>query len=149
MAMCYAIAFAFLLSQGLQRDGWLRQAARLTFALGATAALAAVLGFYGDGLSTGHYGEYRMSLDAPWCDAGYSMWACPKGGGYEASHYLGCGALVLTAIALGLTFRLGLARMLRRHAALVGVMLLLTLFAITHRVRFGPHLIASWPLPFS
>lgn len=147
MAMCYAIMLAFLLSQGLRDGGWHWQAARLAAALGLTAAWAGLLGFYGTGLGTGAYGEYRMALDAPWCDDGYSLWACPKGGGYESYNYLGLGTLLLIALALLSARPRRLIQTLRQHAGLVSIMVLLTLFAVTHRVHFGPQLIASWPLP--
>lgn len=147
MAMCYAITLAFLLSDAQRHGNWGQQLARLAAALGATAVLAAVLGFYGAGLGTGGYGEYRMALDAPWCDDGYSLWGCPKGGGYESYNYLGLGALLLITLALLATGPRRLAAIVRQHAALTIIMVLLALYAVTHRIHFGTQLIASWPLP--
>lgn len=147
MAMCYAITLAFLLGEGARSGAWGRQSLRLACALGCTALLAWLLGFYGTGLGTGAYGEYRMALEAPWCDDGYSLWACPKGGGYESYNYLGFGVLLLIALALLTTPLRNLAVRLRQHLGLSTVLAMLTLFAITHRIHFGPQLVASWPLP--
>lgn len=146
MAMCYAIACAFLLSEGLRHGDWARQAVRLVATLALTAGLAALCGYFGANLGTGGYGDYRMALEAPFCDDGYTLWPCPKGGGYEAYNYVGFGTLILLFGAITLTRR-RLAATLRQHGALVIVLLLLTLFAISHRIHIGPQLWFELPLP--
>ncbi|HEY1935172.1 MAG TPA: DUF6311 domain-containing protein [Acetobacteraceae bacterium] len=67
-------------------------------------------------------------------------------GQWEGYDYLGAGALLLIALALMLRLR-ALPGQLRRHWVLAAALLVLTIWAISDRVYFGPVLLAAYPVP--
>lgn len=146
MAMCYAVYAAFLLDTGLRHGQWPRQAARLLVTVAITLTLAALLGYFGSGLSTHGYGQYGLALTAPWCGGDSSPWlSCHPGTG-ESYAYLGAGALLLLALA-AIACRRAIPGLARNHAGLLLMCALLTLFAITHRIHIGTDLVGEVPLP--
>ncbi len=104
------------------------------------------------------FGEDSMNLMAPWWPqtSGMFNWTgiywLTRGsigatnGQYEGYSYLGLGAVLAVSMA---AIRLGrrLPRLAVRHWPLALALLVLTIWAVSNRIYFGPVLIASYPLP--
>ena len=67
-------------------------------------------------------------------------------GQYEGYCYLGAGVLFLAAVAVWMRGR-AIPGLLRRHWALTLAIVMLTVWAVSNRVWFGPVLVLSYPLP--
>jgi hypothetical protein len=67
-------------------------------------------------------------------------------GQYEGWNYLGAGALLLTAISVLWSPR-GIGAALRRHAALVAVLFVLCVWAVSNRMYFGAYLLLAYEPP--
>lgn len=146
MAMCYAIFIAFLIDDGRHEGAWLVQLRRLIIALAITLLLMALLGYFGGGLSAGGYGNYTLSVNSLWCGGESSvLFSCDPGPG-EHYAYLGAGVLLLLVLAAVLCGA-RLPGLLRAHAGLVLVCILLVAFALSHHIYLGSKQIASYPLP--
>lgn len=146
MAMCYAVYAAFLIDTGRRHGQWPRQIGRLLTTVTLTLVLAALLGYFGGGLSTHGYGQYGLGLTAPWCGGESSHWlSCHPGNG-ESYAYLGAGVLLLVVLSAAACWR-AVPGLVRQHAGLLCMCGLLILFAVTHRIHIGADLVADLPLP--
>jgi hypothetical protein len=110
-------------------------------------------GFFalGEGLAGGDYGRWRMDLLAPIDGGGWSLLLpdLPNVAHSEAaSSYLGAGSLLLILLGGIVALRRRWIRPgLSRHAPLLRVLLLMTLFAITHQVTLLGQTLFTVPLP--
>jgi hypothetical protein len=160
--MTAAIAGAFFL------DAWVRRSMpRAWAALGLVAVPAiGLLLFWGFGLAgssgltavTIPFGEASMNLMSPFWpqSSGAFQWTglylLTRGSigatrdQYEGFAYLGLGSLLLVGVALCLWWR-GLPRLTIAHWPLALALLVLTVWAVSNRIYFGPYLIGSYPLP--
>lgn len=67
-------------------------------------------------------------------------------GQWEGYDYLGAGTLLLVLIALGLGFR-ALPAQISKHWVLACCLFVLTIWAVSDKIYFGPALLASYPVP--
>jgi hypothetical protein len=143
-AMCYPVFVATLADQALSGKGWKAQGGLLVLSLIVIAGVGAVLGYFGHGNTvTGGFGEHALNLAAPVC--GGSLVECP----FDASPvygegftYFGAGALLV--ILAGMALRAGsFVSMFRRYPALIVLMLLFFLYALSPTVRWGSHVAVS------
>lgn len=156
--MTYAVTLALLLER--RKPG--RAALYLGGNLAATAALGWALGLFAAGGSAGGgaeatYGYFCMNLNALWNPVGvngvdWSLFLPAQNqvrGNYDAFAYLGLG--VGLALLAGLPFALYRWKkswqVLREHGALVGVCLILSIFAVSHVVTANGATLMVLPLP--
>lgn len=155
--MTYAVTLALLLEYAVTARRWRGPALYLAGDLACTGGLAAALGFFhGTATSGGQalYGYFSMNLNALWNPAGvngtlYSRFLPAQNqvnGNYDAFAYLGLGVLIALPIVLFLARRRLLAH-LRRHWALFGVCVILTVFAVSHVVTANGVTLFALPLP--
>lgn len=154
LAMCTALWFADALARGA-RGG--RRAASILCAL--TVPPVALAGLWLAGYSTVggevepigvHYGYSQLDLTAPFdaVEWGRLLPALPGLRHWEhGGAYLGAGALGVLALGTALGWRSGPAEALRRHGVLLAVLLGMLLFAISHRIAIGGHVLVEIPLP--
>jgi hypothetical protein len=116
-------------------------------AAGAVLLVMAGFGYLGAGGGRG-YGMFAMNLLSPVWPAGSGLLGIPWSpqldatghGGWEGYNWLGAG--LLFGLVLGIALRpAAAARLLRRHAGLVLVLLALTALAVTHEVGFGTRIV--------
>jgi Family of unknown function (DUF6311) len=106
----------------------------------------------GSGLPFGQYGSYSMNLLSPFMPQlsglvpGLGGVIDATGSQYEGFNYLGMGLLLASIIVLPIE-AVWLARNLRRHIVLLVAFVLLTAFAISHRVFAGNSLLFELPMP--
>lgn len=104
-----------------------------------------------DGHVTGAYGAYNLDLLAPF-DGGFwsrLLPALPRPNHTETGgSYLGLGTIGLLLAGGVLAWRHGwLGPALRDNGPLLGVLLLMTVFAVTHQVTLGGRALVTVPLP--
>jgi hypothetical protein len=103
-----------------------------------TGVVAMVLGYFGT-QNPGGFGVYSMNLLSPiypgdsWLFPGFGASPDATGGQYEGYNYLGCGVLLLAAIAILTVSRDCLAR----HGGLILVALALTVLALSDHIYLG------------
>lgn len=161
LAFCYALFLAFLADQALAGEGWGKQIPRLLASIVTIGVVGWVLGYFGHGgTTTFGYGYYSMNLYAPFCGGRFIhcaqsalqhqfseySFADATGGQYEGHNYLGAGTLLLVPFALIAGWR-SLPTLPRRYPALITILMLLTLYAISNRIYLGAQEIFSYPLP--
>ena len=123
---------------------------------GCVAILLFVAGHFGKGTGTSPsgtgYGYFSMNLLSPiWPQRSglfpghYALKTGPDGQ-YEGFNYLGAGVLVLLAVAV-VRFGRSMPTALRRHAALLVILMYLALYAISDAVFVGSHQLLYVPLP--
>ncbi len=150
LAMVCAVFLAYLLQACIDhRLGWKHG----VFFLGGPVAiclLAMLLFGYvtlGHGLPppAGGFGRFSMNLLSPFWpwqsvfgSAGYTLDA--TGGQYEGYNYLGAGVLFLLAMQLAF-LRREWGGLWRRHGALAGISVILTVVALSNAIYLGRHLI--------
>lgn len=145
-AMCLAVLTAALIDVARQRGQWSRSVLVLATALAGAVVLAASMGLFAGGMSTGAYGHHALRLNAPFCGGEGARWlTCDPGGG-ESMAYLGAGALLLVILAVVRPAQPWRA-LAQRHAGLAIVGVLLTLLAISHMIGVGQHILVALPLP--
>lgn len=140
-AMCYPIFIAYLVDQGLSGKGWKDQGKLFVLSLVMVAIVAAVLGYFSHGNTvTSGFGQYALNLAAPFC--GGVLIACPADGTQffnESFTYFGAGAL--TIILAGIVVRAGSTiAVIKRYPALIVLMVLFLLYAVSPTVRWGSHI---------
>lgn len=148
LAMCMAVFLAFLLDLGMAGDHWQWQRLRLAAVLSMLVAAASVLGYLEPGRSTaaGGFGQFSMNLASPFC--GGRLLTCATdgtGGQGEGANFFGAGVWLLLLIVLLLPR--GEQRRRGRFPALVAMLALLTLYALSNKLYLGPRLLLSYPLP--
>lgn len=160
LAFCYALFLAFLADQGIVGEGWGKQLVRLVASVATIAIVGAVLGYFGNDTTTYGFGLYSMNVTAPFC--GSRFYSCisdvtaqhfdkfhfidATGGQYEGFNYLGAGALLLLPLAVIGNWR-AIRTLPRRFPALLAVLVLCTLYALSNKVYVGTDLLVSYPLP--
>jgi hypothetical protein len=98
---------------------------------------------------TGGYGEFSLNLGSPWVPQ--LSGAIPPlrrywiGRPQQVLGYPGLGVLMVWCAALPAVLRR--RPDLRGHAALIGVLLLFTVFAVSNRITLGAHVLLRIPLP--
>lgn len=104
----------------------------------------------GTGTSAAGFGLYRLNLLSIVDPDGWSyVLKDTAGGGAEAgSNFLGLGIILLAVFALTALIKRGarFARAVRAFPVLLGALTGLTVFALSNRVGFGPH-VFEYPLP--
>ncbi len=142
-------------------DGWRER--RLTLRgvcvrfggiVGCSLLVMALGGFFSATRSQfGDYGLYSMNLLSPWVPfpqtqsgqwLGTTMPVITGSNQWEGGAWLGAGTVLLGIFAAP-ALR-DLRANLRRHAVLVGVLVVVTAFAISHRVGIGPREVLTLPL---
>lgn len=119
----------------------------LLVGLAATVAVMMIVGYGGSSMAAAGYGLYSMNLLAPFCDGRlYSCYTDATGGQYEGFNYLGIGVLLLLGWTLLHVSRWGLP-LVRRHPGLLMLALGFTLYAVSHQVYLGQHLLINLTLP--
>lgn len=157
--MTYAVTLALLLEYAVAARRWRGPALFLAGNLACTGGLAAALGFFhGTATSGGQalYGYFSMNLNALWNPAGvngtlYSRFLPAQNqvnGNYDAFAYLGLGVLIALPVVLILA-RKRLRAHLRHHWALLGICVILTVFAVSHVVTANGVTLFTIPLPAS
>lgn len=125
----------------------------------AVAAIAAVMsglwlgGFFvlTDGHVSGGYGDWSLDLVAVFDGGTWSAFLpdLPDNGEFEvAASYLGAGTLGLFALGFASALRAGrMSNATRAHGPLLRILLLMVLFAITHRIVIAGREVLALPLP--
>ena len=157
LAFCYALFLAFLTDQALAGESWSRQALRLLASVVIMCIAGVVFGYFGNGTTTFGFDYYSMNLAAPFC--GGHFFSCANthafsdfhfadatGGQYEGYNYFGAGLLLLLPFAI-LGNRQSIRALPGRYPALLAVLLLMFVYALSNRIFWGTHLLASYPLP--
>jgi hypothetical protein len=160
LAFIFALYAACLGDRAIAFEGWLAQLPRVAATLALLAVTGALLGYYGNAPASVGYGMYSLNLDAPFCGSRFFScvneaaphqfsafhFADATGGQYEGFNYFGAGLLLLLIDVLITQWRAILA-LPRRFPALLFVLLVATLFALSNKIYFGAHLLLSYPLP--
>jgi hypothetical protein len=162
-AMTAAIGAALVLQWILNRDCSVFKAGLVLAALVFAGALPlwAFGVFEGGSLgsATGDSARYSMNLMSPFWPqmSGLFQWTgiywLTRGtigahpGQYEGFNYLGGGALLLIAVALWTEGWSGLLSALRNNLALTATVIVLTLWAISNEIYFGPYKVFSYEMP--
>jgi hypothetical protein len=139
LVMTAALLCAVPLQAALARNwpGLRRAGLPLALALGGTAGLMALAGFFGAGAGDRGFGRFSMNLLSPVAPQFSGLFGGTMldatGGQYEGFNYLGAGALVVVALAWH--------RPPRWMAALLMVLAGLTLLALSSRIYAGPVLL--------
>ena len=155
-AMAGAVVASTILDAWRERRIGARGVAMRVGAIVASSLLVmAVGGFFTATRSQfGDYGLYSMNLLAPWVPfpetasgrwLGTTMPVITGSNQWEGGAWPGLGAVVLLAVALPALRNAGAN--LRRHAVLAGMLVLVALFAVSHRIGIGPHEVLTIPLP--
>lgn len=103
----------------------------------------------GFGGTWGGYGQMQLDLLAPFDGGDWSVFlpdATTADHLDAGNSYLGLGGLVVIGVG-ALAWAFGPRGELRRHWALVGALLALLVFAMSHRVTVGGQQVAALPLP--
>lgn len=154
LAMCTGLWCADSVARGARRGGvaaLMLQVATIPVVVLTGLWLAGYFTVSGDVEPIGvHYGYSQLDLTAPF-DAVEWGWLLPALPGLRhwehGGAYLGAGALMVLALGAVLCWRAGLAEALRRHGALLAVLLGMLLFAMSHRIAIGGHVLVEIPLP--
>ncbi|GFK95057.1 hypothetical protein NNJEOMEG_02910 [Fundidesulfovibrio magnetotacticus] len=152
-AMVFAVFLADLARRALRREARAgRLAWTLAAALGLTAALMALVGYFAAGESgAGGFGVFRLNLNAlfnpldRW--SAYLPRLADGYGDFEGFNYLGLGGMAALALALGLRLARGSRVGLPPLVPLAALCALLTLFALSDRVALGRTELLHIPLP--
>jgi Family of unknown function (DUF6311) len=156
----YLLVMSFVLYAAAVAERWRRGLTRTLPALALVAApgvgLLVVLlaGGYLGALESRwfHFGEWSLNALSPFLLAESTLLPAAKVLGTtdclppEGVNYLGLGGMGLLVAALILAPRASI-RPLRRHLVLCGVLLGLTVFALSNRVQVGNTLVVAYPLP--
>lgn len=126
-------------------------------AAAATVLLIALLSghFRGEAVQDASrgFGTYSMNLLQPLYPQGLLQLPAPlptldaTGGQYEGFNYVGAGGLLLL-LALLILMPKALLSGIRRHWILLGVLFLLTMFALSNRVYFGHTAVLKYRVPY-
>jgi len=104
-----------------------------------------------DGHVSGGYGDWSLDLVAPFDSGTWSVFLpdLPDNGESEVSaSYFGLGTLGLLLLGFSIALRTGsFGAVMRQHGPLLRILLLLALFAITHRIVLAGRDILVLPLP--
>ncbi|HJU70986.1 MAG TPA: DUF6311 domain-containing protein [Paucimonas sp.] len=160
LAFCYPLFLAFLVDQALAGEGWRKQMPRALASVAAIAAVGMVLGYFGHGSTmTFGFGYYSMNLMSPFCggylvactDAiqhqfGAFRFADATGGQYEGYNHFGAGMLLLLPVVLITRWR-SVRALPKRYPALLLVLVLFSIYALSTAVYFGAHEVAAYSLP--
>jgi hypothetical protein len=151
LAFCYTLFLAFLADQAIGGEGWKKQLPRLFASLAAIAVTFVVLGYFSKGTTTPGFGYYSMNLVAPVCAGGMStFYNCGfdgNGGGQgEGFNYFGAGALVMLAFVF-ITQWSAIKALPKRYPALLAVVILLSVYALSTKVYLSTYKIAEYALP--
>ncbi|MEC4718706.1 DUF6311 domain-containing protein [Noviherbaspirillum sp. CPCC 100848] len=137
-AMCYPIFIAYLVDQGLNGKGWKTQGGLFVLSLVTVAAVSAALGYFSQGNTvTAGFGQYSLDLAAPFC--GGTLTPCPFNRAQlngESFTYFGAGALTIILVGIAVRARSFISA-IRRYPALIVLMALFLLYAISPTVRWG------------
>jgi Family of unknown function (DUF6311) len=158
----YLLVMSFVLYAAAVGERWRRGLTRALPAFGLVAVpvaglLVSLLACgYLDALESRwfHYGEWSMNVLSPLLLAESTLLPAARVLGTtdclppEGVNYLGLGGIGLLVAALTLAPR-AFVGPLRRHLVLCGVLLGLTLFALSNRVQLGHTLVVAYPLPGS
>ena len=160
LAFCYALFLAFLADQAIAGEGWKKQLPRLLASVVVISAVGAVLGYFGNGTTTFGFDYYSMNLTAPFC--GSRFYSCiadaaahqfgafhfvdATGGQYEGFNYLGAGLLLLLPFAF-VTNWSTIKALPKQYPALLLVLFLCTLYALSNKVYLGTDALSSYSLP--
>jgi hypothetical protein len=161
LAFIYPLFLALLADQALAGEGWKKQVPRLLASLAALAVTGIVLGYFGHGSTTTFgFGEYSMNLVSPFCGGrligcavetthhqfGAFRFADATGGQYEGYNYFGAGLLLLLPFAIVMRWA-DVKSLPRRYPALIVLLILFTIYALSTTVYFGMSKVASYSLP--
>jgi hypothetical protein len=147
LAFCYPVFLAFLADQAMDNEGWLPQLPRLAASAIVICLTAAVLGYFGKNTVTDGFDHYSSNLASPFCGGRFiPCVADATGGQYEGYDYLGLGLLLLLPAALAWKWRkLGL--LAQRYPALLLILTLFAVYALSTKVYAGSNLLFSYSLP--
>lgn len=146
-AMTLALLGAVPATRLLRGERFLGAGVATGGALAAVAGVMAAFGYLGAS-GDGGYGQFAMNLLSPVWPAGSGVIGLPWSpqldatghGGWEGYNWLGLG--LLAALLVGVLARPRIAgAMLRRHAGLALVLLVLTALAVSHKVGFGTRIV--------
>jgi hypothetical protein len=154
-AMCGIVVAATIFDQWRERRIALAGVlARFGAIAVSTLAVLLLCGFFIAARDFGDYGLYSLNLLSPFVPFPTSMLgtlfhteipSIPDTWQWEGTAYLGAGVALLAILAAP-----ALARWranARRHAVLLGFVVLTLVFAVSNRIGFGAHEIAHVPLP--
>jgi hypothetical protein len=111
-------------------------------------AILAIGGYFSQTLHATGYGHYSMNLLSPFSGGKLGQPLInATGGQHRGFNYLGMGvliALLLTAVM----HRRELPDTIRRYRFLIGILVALTIFAISNQVFYGKHTLIKYPIFF-
>ncbi|HJV84298.1 MAG TPA: DUF6311 domain-containing protein [Noviherbaspirillum sp.] len=150
LAFCYALFIAFLADQALAREGWMKQVPRLLASVVVICAVGYVLGYFGQRTQAAGFGIFSMNVFAPFCasDLGGVYW-CPfdgSGSQGEGFNYLGAGALVMLFYLIATQWE-AIKAQRWHYPALVTILVLFVVYALSNTVYAGPFKVLTYALP--
>lgn len=161
VAFIYPLFLALLADQALAGEGWRKQAPRVLVSLAVIVVAGYALGYFGHGNTTTFgFGYYSMNLVSPFCGGrfiacaaeatrhqfGAFHFADATGGQYEGYNYFGAGLLLLLPCAAAMQWA-GVRALPRRYPALIVLLCLFTIYAVSTTVYFSTSKLASYSLP--
>ena len=147
LALCFAIFVAYLADQALNGEDWKRLLVPFLGSLGAVALAAYVLGYFAHGRTVADgFGIYSMNLLSPFCGGRLALCTgmrdVQQG---EGLNYFGAGLLILLPFAIASAFSRA-RELLRRYPVLLLILMMLSLYALSNRVYWGPYKVLSYDL---
>lgn len=149
LAFCYPLLLAFLVDRAITEEGWKKQLPPLLASLAVIGIVGVIFGYFGRlGLVNG-FGFFSMNLLAPFCGEKGQLFSCVAdgtGGQYEGYNYFGAGLLLLMPFAAVMGWP-DIKTIHRRYPALLSILILLTVYALSTHVYLGRHNILNYSLP--
>lgn len=149
VAFCYPLFLAYLADRAIAGEGWRKQVLPVLASILGIALIGVLFGYGGKSAPAWGFGFYSMNMLAPFCGEKGQFFSCfvdGTGGQGEGYNYLGAGLLFLLPFAVAMAWP-ALKSVRMRYPALLTILILFTMFALSNRVYWGTNNIVSYMLP--